>query len=90
MTTRSKQPQGRGLSSLFFCCFSGSDQPEITYCHDNVNTMAALEPALPMPPPQELDSMFAELVVSTRETSPTLNTASKHPECNSLVSSVPG
>uniref|UniRef100_A0A3B4XIZ7 Dishevelled associated activator of morphogenesis 1b n=1 Tax=Seriola lalandi dorsalis TaxID=1841481 RepID=A0A3B4XIZ7_SERLL len=57
-----KRPEGRGLSSLFSCCFNGSDQPEITYCHDNINGMAALEPSLPMPPPQELDSMFTELV----------------------------
>lgn len=40
--------------------------------------MATLEPTLPMPPLQELDSMFTELVVSTRETrvnDPILNTA---------------
>lgn len=66
MGSRVKQPQGRGLSSLFSCCFKGNDQPEITYCHDNITTMAALEPSLPMPPLQELDSMFTELVVSTR------------------------
>ncbi|XP_029317093.1 disheveled-associated activator of morphogenesis 1 [Cottoperca gobio] len=62
MATRVKQPQGRGLSSLFSCCFKGSDQPEITYCHDNVNTAAVLEPTLPMPPLPELDSIFTELV----------------------------
>lgn len=65
MASRVKQPQGR-LSALFSCCFKGSDQPEITYCHDNVSIVAALEPNLPMPPLQELDSMFTELVVSTR------------------------
>lgn len=65
MDSRVKEPQGRGLSSLFSCCFKGSDQPEITYCHDNINTVAVLEPTLPIPPLQELDSMFTELVVST-------------------------
>uniref|UniRef100_A0A4W6FG01 Dishevelled associated activator of morphogenesis 1b n=1 Tax=Lates calcarifer TaxID=8187 RepID=A0A4W6FG01_LATCA len=54
--------QERGLSSLFSCCFRGNDQPEITYCHENIDNMAVLEPTLPMPPLQELDSRFAELV----------------------------
>ncbi|XP_068574076.1 disheveled-associated activator of morphogenesis 1 isoform X2 [Cebidichthys violaceus] len=62
MVSRVKQPEGRGLSSLFSCCFKGSNQPEITHCQDNTNTMAVLEPNLPMPPLQELDSMFTELV----------------------------
>lgn len=65
MSSRVKQPPGR-LSSLFSCCFKGSDQPEITHCHDNVTSVAALDPTLPMPPIQELDSMFTELVVSAR------------------------
>ncbi|KAF7646485.1 hypothetical protein LDENG_00187510 [Lucifuga dentata] len=56
------QQKGRGLSSLLCCCFKESDQPEITYCHDNINTVTALEPTLPMPPHQELDAMFTELV----------------------------
>uniref|UniRef100_A0A3Q3J3A1 Formin GTPase-binding domain-containing protein n=1 Tax=Monopterus albus TaxID=43700 RepID=A0A3Q3J3A1_MONAL len=51
---------GRSLSSLFSCCLKRSDQPEISYVHDNVTT--ALEPTLPMPPLQELDSVFTELV----------------------------
>lgn len=71
MASRVKLPQGRSLSSLFSCCFKGNDQPEITYCHDN--TAVALEPKLPMPPPQELDSMFSELVVSTHVYDPLLN-----------------
>uniref|UniRef100_A0A7N8YPG9 Dishevelled associated activator of morphogenesis 1a n=1 Tax=Mastacembelus armatus TaxID=205130 RepID=A0A7N8YPG9_9TELE len=57
-----KQSQGRGLSSLFSCCFKRSDEPEIIYCHDSINTMAVLEPTMPMPPPQELDYMFTGLV----------------------------
>nr|XP_046268384.1 disheveled-associated activator of morphogenesis 1 [Scatophagus argus] len=62
MASRMKEPQGRGLSTLFSCCFKESDQPEITYCPDNNSTVAAMEPTLPMPPSQELDSMFTELV----------------------------
>ncbi|XP_028422370.1 disheveled-associated activator of morphogenesis 1 [Perca flavescens] len=61
MASRGKPSQGRGLSFLFPCCYKDSDQPEITVC-ENMNTMAALEPTLPMPPLQELDSMFTELV----------------------------
>ncbi|XP_062326115.1 disheveled-associated activator of morphogenesis 1 isoform X1 [Osmerus eperlanus] len=55
---------GRGLSSVIFCCFKGSDHPEITYRlrHDSGFTLQSLEPALPMPPSEELDAMFTELV----------------------------
>lgn len=66
MATRGKQQQSRGLASFFSCCYKENDQPEITYCHDNITTMTALEPTLPMPPLQELDSMFTELVVRTQ------------------------
>ncbi|KAF3844397.1 hypothetical protein F7725_007560 [Dissostichus mawsoni] len=62
MASQMKQPQGRGISSIFSCCFKGSEQPEITYCHDNPNNAAVLEPTLPMPPLPELDSLFTELV----------------------------
>ncbi|XP_029900162.1 disheveled-associated activator of morphogenesis 1-like [Myripristis murdjan] len=62
MAPRVKMRKGRGLSSLFPCCFKGRDQPEITYCHDNITTVAALEPTMPMPPAEELDAMFTELV----------------------------
>uniref|UniRef100_A0A3Q3EU87 Formin GTPase-binding domain-containing protein n=1 Tax=Labrus bergylta TaxID=56723 RepID=A0A3Q3EU87_9LABR len=62
MASRVRQPEAQGLSSLFSCCFKESDQPEITYLHNNVNTAAVLESTLPMPASQELDSMFAELV----------------------------
>ncbi|XP_071399371.1 disheveled-associated activator of morphogenesis 1 isoform X3 [Centroberyx affinis] len=62
MAPRVKPRNGRGLSSLLSCCFRGSDQPEITYLHDNMTTMAALEPTPPMPPLEELDAMFTELV----------------------------
>ncbi|XP_034015353.1 disheveled-associated activator of morphogenesis 1 [Thalassophryne amazonica] len=62
MASRKKQRKGRVLSSLLPCCFKASDQPEITYCHDNINTVSGLEPSLPMPPQQELDTMFMELV----------------------------
>lgn len=63
MVTRVKQHQGRGLASLFSCCFKRNDQPEITHCHDNTANVVSLEPTLPMPPPQELDIIFTELVV---------------------------
>lgn len=63
MVTRVKQHQGRGLLSLFSCCFKENDQPEITHCHDNMTNMVSLEPPSPRPPPQELDLIFTELVV---------------------------
>uniref|UniRef100_A0A3Q1ISF4 Dishevelled associated activator of morphogenesis 1b n=1 Tax=Anabas testudineus TaxID=64144 RepID=A0A3Q1ISF4_ANATE len=53
---------GRGMSKVFSCCFKESDQPEITHCHDNGNAVTVLEPILSMPAPQELESMFTELV----------------------------
>lgn len=65
MASRVKPHQGRSLLSLFPCCFKGSDQPEITRCHDNTTNVMSLEPTLPMPPPQELDIIFTELVVRT-------------------------
>lgn len=60
-----KRP-ARGLSFIF-CCFKGSDHPEITYRlrHDSNFTLQTMEPALPMPPAEELDAMFSELVVGT-------------------------
>ncbi|XP_030580849.1 disheveled-associated activator of morphogenesis 1 [Archocentrus centrarchus] len=61
MATQVKS-QGRGLSALFSCCYRKEDQPEITYCHQNVDTAAVMEPTLPMPPSQELNAMFMELV----------------------------
>uniref|UniRef100_A0A4W3GIN6 Dishevelled associated activator of morphogenesis 1b n=1 Tax=Callorhinchus milii TaxID=7868 RepID=A0A4W3GIN6_CALMI len=53
----------RGLSFIF-CCFRGSDHPEITYRLRNDSNFAlqTMEPALPMPPAEELDIMFTELV----------------------------
>ncbi|XP_037833695.1 disheveled-associated activator of morphogenesis 1 isoform X2 [Kryptolebias marmoratus] len=56
MTTQGKQPWGRGLASLFPCCYKERDQPQI------VASMVEMMPTQPMPPPQELDSMFTELV----------------------------
>lgn len=92
MASRMKQPQGRGISSIFSCCFKGSEQPDITYCHDNPNNAAVLEPTLPMPPLPELDSLFTELVVSRRSQhwvfySMCIQTSVIHP---SLLSPVPG
>uniref|UniRef100_A0A8C7G6I9 Dishevelled associated activator of morphosis 1 n=1 Tax=Oncorhynchus kisutch TaxID=8019 RepID=A0A8C7G6I9_ONCKI len=57
-----KRP-GRGLSDIF-CCFKGSDHPEITYRlrHDSNFILQTMEPSLPMPLEEELDAMFSELV----------------------------
>uniref|UniRef100_A0A8C1IVB8 Dishevelled associated activator of morphogenesis 1a n=1 Tax=Cyprinus carpio TaxID=7962 RepID=A0A8C1IVB8_CYPCA len=54
---------GRGLS-LLCCCLKKSDHPEITYRlrHDSNFTLQPMEPTLPMPPTEELDAMFTELV----------------------------
>lgn len=56
---------GRGISFIF-CCFRNNDHPEITYRLRNDSNFALqpMEPALPMPPGEELDGMFSELVVS--------------------------
>nr|XP_057933083.1 disheveled-associated activator of morphogenesis 1-like [Doryrhamphus excisus] len=61
MTSQGPQQRGHLLASLFPCCFKSDEQPEITYYHDAAST-AALEPTLPMPPSEELDAMFTELV----------------------------
>ncbi|KAK2104269.1 hypothetical protein P7K49_018125 [Saguinus oedipus] len=55
---------GRGISFIF-CCFRNNDHPEITYRLRNDSNFAlqTMEPALPMPPVEELDVMFSELVV---------------------------
>ncbi|VFV20153.1 disheveled-associated activator of [Lynx pardinus] len=54
---------GRGISFIF-CCFRNNDHPEITYRLRNDSNFAlqTMEPALPMPPVEELDVMFTELV----------------------------
>uniref|UniRef100_A0A3B4EP91 Dishevelled associated activator of morphogenesis 1b n=2 Tax=Pygocentrus nattereri TaxID=42514 RepID=A0A3B4EP91_PYGNA len=54
---------GQGLSFLF-CCMKGSDHPEITYRmrEGSSFTLQTMEPTLPMPPTEELDVMFSELV----------------------------
>lgn len=75
MGSRVKQPKESGLSSLFSCCFNRSDPPEITHCQDSTTPTAVLEPNLPMPPVQELDTKFTELVVSERSYSQCLQTS---------------
>lgn len=54
---------GRGISFIF-CCFRNNDHPEITYRLRNDSNFAlqTMEPSLPMPPVEELDVMFSELV----------------------------
>lgn len=64
--TPTKQ-SSRGWTSIL-CCFKRSEQPEITYriSHDTNHTVHAMEPRLPLPPAEELDAMFSELVVCIR------------------------
>uniref|UniRef100_A0A452QRH7 Dishevelled associated activator of morphosis 1 n=1 Tax=Ursus americanus TaxID=9643 RepID=A0A452QRH7_URSAM len=58
-----RKRSGRGISFIF-CCFRNNDHPEITYRLRNDSNFAlqTMEPALPMPPVEELDVMFSELV----------------------------
>ncbi|XP_035234924.1 disheveled-associated activator of morphogenesis 1 isoform X1 [Anguilla rostrata] len=59
-----RKRSGRGISFIL-CCFRSSDQPpEITYRLRNDSNLAlqVMEPTLPMPPAEELDAMFSELV----------------------------
>ncbi|XP_053488765.1 disheveled-associated activator of morphogenesis 1 [Ictalurus furcatus] len=60
--TPTKQ-SSRGWTSIL-CCFKRSEQPEITYriSHDTNHMVHAMEPRLPLPPAEELDAMFSELV----------------------------
>lgn len=55
--------RGGGGLSFIFCCFHGNDHPEITYRLREDFALQVMEPALPMPGYDELDGMFAELVV---------------------------
>lgn len=72
MAPRKRGGGGRGGLSFIFCCFNGSDHPEITYRLREDFALQVMEPALPMPGYDELDSMFSELVVrnQTRRTNP--------------------
>lgn len=54
---------GRSGFSAIFCCFNNRDHPEITYKLRDDFALQSMEPSLPMPGNDELDSMFAELVV---------------------------
>ncbi|KAG8449392.1 hypothetical protein GDO86_016153 [Hymenochirus boettgeri] len=58
-----RKRSSRGISFIF-CCFRGSEHPEITYRlrHDSNFALQPMEPALPVPPVEELDAMFTELV----------------------------
>ncbi|XP_037550926.1 disheveled-associated activator of morphogenesis 1 [Nematolebias whitei] len=55
MTTQGKKHWGRNMSSLFPCCYKERDEPQIV-----VTGMELL--SQPVPPQQELDSKFTELV----------------------------
>ena len=63
-----KRAGGRSGLSFIFCCFNGNDPPEITYRLREDFTLTVMEPSLPMPGLDELDNMFAELVVSDPQT----------------------
>ncbi|XP_069494990.1 disheveled-associated activator of morphogenesis 1 isoform X1 [Ambystoma mexicanum] len=58
-----RKRSSRGISFIF-CCFRSNDHPEITYRlrQDSGFALQSMEPSLPMPPVEELDSMFTELV----------------------------
>ncbi|KAM9777941.1 disheveled-associated activator of morphogenesis 1 [Neosynchiropus ocellatus] len=58
MASWGEHRQGSTLMSIFSCCMKGNDPLEITHSH----TVTALEPTQPIPPLQELDAMFTELV----------------------------
>lgn len=70
-----KRGGSRGGLSFIFCCFNSSDHPEITYRLREDFALQVMEPALPMPGYDELDSMFSELVVriQTRHTNSLFN-----------------
>lgn len=74
MAPRKRGGGSRGGLSFFFCCFNSSDHPEITYRLREDFALQVMEPALPMPGYDELDSMFSELVVRihTRRTGSSL------------------
>ncbi|XP_037096556.1 disheveled-associated activator of morphogenesis 1 isoform X1 [Syngnathus acus] len=52
---------GHLFATLFPCCFK-KEHAEISHLQHNARAAAALEPTLAMPPAQELDAMFTELV----------------------------
>ncbi|XP_018418271.1 PREDICTED: disheveled-associated activator of morphogenesis 1 isoform X2 [Nanorana parkeri] len=58
-----RKRSNRGISYIF-CCFRSNEHPEITYRLRNDSNFAlqSMEPALPVPPIEELDVIFAELV----------------------------
>uniref|UniRef100_A0A665UTF7 Dishevelled associated activator of morphogenesis 1b n=1 Tax=Echeneis naucrates TaxID=173247 RepID=A0A665UTF7_ECHNA len=62
MAPRKRAGGGRGGLSFIFCCFNSSDHPEITYRLREDFALQTMEPGLPMPGYDELDTMFAELV----------------------------
>ncbi|KAM9355334.1 disheveled-associated activator of morphogenesis 1-like [Pholidichthys leucotaenia] len=61
MVSRMKELEGWGLSSIFPWCFKRNNETDVTNVTEFTN-MAVLEPTQPMPPIQELDAMFAEVV----------------------------
>uniref|UniRef100_A0A3P8WZB3 Dishevelled associated activator of morphogenesis 1b n=1 Tax=Cynoglossus semilaevis TaxID=244447 RepID=A0A3P8WZB3_CYNSE len=62
MAPRKRGGGGGGGLSFLLCCFNNSDHPEITYRLREDFALQTMEPSLPMPGYEELDSMFSELV----------------------------
>ncbi|KAM4664630.1 disheveled-associated activator of morphogenesis 1 isoform 2-T3 [Discoglossus pictus] len=58
-----RKRNSRGISFIF-CCFRTNEHPEITYRlrNDSNGALQPMEMSLPMPPLEELDAMFTELV----------------------------
>uniref|UniRef100_A0A3P8XJ66 Dishevelled associated activator of morphogenesis 1b n=1 Tax=Esox lucius TaxID=8010 RepID=A0A3P8XJ66_ESOLU len=63
MAPRKRGGGSRGSASFIFCCFQGgNDHPEITYRLREDFALQTMEPSMPMPGYDELDSRFSELV----------------------------
>ncbi|XP_053553284.1 disheveled-associated activator of morphogenesis 1 isoform X2 [Bombina bombina] len=58
-----RKRNSRGISFIF-CCFRTNEHPEITYRlrNDSSGALQPMELSIPMPPTDELDAMFTELV----------------------------
>lgn len=56
------------VDNEYFISFQDDEPPEITYCvveNTGTLTLQAITPTQPMPSQEELDTKFAELVVSS-------------------------
>ncbi|KPI90915.1 hypothetical protein RR46_14419 [Papilio xuthus] len=67
---RKKMPHALRRRWPFCPCLQNDEPPEITYCvvgGEGALALHAVTPTHPMPPQDELDAKFAELVVSTKQ-----------------------